>query len=457
MELDLLPREELISLLRRAATTVAAVQSEVATLRAEIAALKQEIERLKGTTPPKPKPPLPAFIKPNAKPRPKTPRKKRPHNFARRRQTPTETVEHFPETCSCCGRKLSGGSVHRTREVIELPEAPIRVIQHKIIARHCGVCGKRQIASPDLSERVLGRSRLGNRLMSLIAYLDTVCRMPVRTIVRLLEGLYGLTLSVGEVCKVLQQVAKAGASTYDYLRDQVRASPVVHADETGWRESGKNGYAWSFSTPSLHYFVCQRGRGSEVVKEVLGSNFDRTLVTDFYSAYHYHILGPHQYCWPHLLRDVHALKDQYPTDTKVSLFAKSVHALFQEAKAFSHTSAFGRKRKRQQFEERIRKLADQHLEPQRPERVLAERIRKHSRSLFVFVEKPEVPSDNNAAERSLRPLVVMRKVSGGTRSGTGSQTVAVLMSLFTTWSVQNKHLLTTCQQMLSGNRVLASD
>jgi hypothetical protein len=329
------------------------------------------------------------------------------------------------------------------------------VIEHKIYGRHCGVCGRNEIASPDLSACVVGQSRLGIRLMSLIAYLDTVCRMPVRTIKRLLAGLYGLVLSVGEICRVLQKVAERGKPTYDQLLARLRASPFVHADETGWRENGKNGYAWSFSNPELHYFVCQRNRSSEVVKEVLGSAFASTLVTDFYSAYHYHILGPHQYCWPHLLRDIHALKEQYPHDKQVTAFAKGVNKLYQQAKEYSHPSVFARQKKRRDFEERIRKLAQQHLGARRPQRVLAERILKHAHGLFVFVERPDVPSDNNAAERSLRPLVVMRKVSGGTRSDAGSKAVATLMSLFATWHAQKKDSLLACQQMLSAKGELA--
>lgn len=449
MDLDSLSKEELVVLLKQAFTSIEALQ-------AEVVALKLEIERLKSGPPPKPKADVPAFVKPNAKPRLKTPRKKRPHGFARKRQTPTETVEHAPEACSCCGRKLSGGWVQRTREVIELPQAPIRVIEHKIYGRHCGVCNRDEIASPDLSASVVGQSRLGIRLMSLIAYLDTVCRMPVRAIKRLLEGLYGLVLSVGAICRVLQQVAERGKPTYDQLLARLRASPYVHADETAWRENGKNGYAWSFSTPEVHYFVCQRNRSSEVVKEVLGSGFASTLVTDFYSAYHYHVLGPHQYCWPHLLRDLHALKEQHPQDRQVTAFTDEVYRLFEEAKEYSHPSVFARQKKRRELEERIRKLAQPHLGAERPERVLSERVVKHSRGLFVFVERPDVPSDNNAAERSLRPLVVMRKVSGGTRSDAGSKAVSVLMSLFATWHAQKQDQLIACQQMLRGTSDLAT-
>src|SRR5262249_24605091 len=163
-------------------------------------------------------------------------RKKGPHGFARPRQTPTKTLPHYPSTCSCCGRKLLGGWLHRVREVIELPTVPVEVIHHQIMARHCGVCNRREVAGLDVSEQVVGNSRVGVRLMSVIAYLNSVCRMPVRLIARLLLGLYGLSLSAGEIVAVLHRVAKQGKATYEDLLTVLRKSPLVHADETGWRE-----------------------------------------------------------------------------------------------------------------------------------------------------------------------------------------------------------------------------
>ena len=73
--------------------------------------------------------------------------------------------------------------------------------------------------------------------------------------------------------------------------------PVVHADETGWREDGHNGYVWTFSTPTERYFL-RRGRGKAVVDEVLGDQFAGVLVSDFSAAYH-HYDGPKQRCWAH--------------------------------------------------------------------------------------------------------------------------------------------------------------
>lgn len=444
MELQTQSREELIALLTQALETIQSLQ-------AQVAALQEENARLKNQPPPPPASDMPAFVKPNVKKKVSQKRKPRKHAFVRRRQAPTQVVTHAPQSCSGCGRKLAGGWLHRVREVIELPQMPVEVIHHHVMARYCGVCNRREVAELDLSEAVVGQSRLGVRLMSVIAYLDTVCRMPVRLIQRFLSGLYGLCLSVGEIVEVLHRVAKQGETLYEDLKKQVQKSQVAHADETSWREDGQNGYIWSFSTPSVRWFSGQEGRSGEVAKSVLGTHFGGVLVSDFYSAYHWY-RGPHQYCWVHLLRDIHKLCEQHPKDAQVALFAAKVKAVYEQAKAYSHPNGFVRGRQRRQFQKDLEAIAHQHEGEERPERVLAQRILKRLWGLFVFVEYEDVPSDNNAAERAIRPLVVVRKVSGGSRSSAGSTTVATLLSLFGTWQVREVDLLEECRQMLLGNR-----
>ena len=116
--------------------------------------------------------------------------------------------------------------------------------------------------------------------------------------------------------------------------------PVVHADETGWREDGHNGYVWTFSTPTERYFL-RRGRGKAVVDEVLGDQFAGVLVSDFYAAYH-HYDGPKQRCWAHLLRDIHDLRALYPDDDRdddrLAQWADAIHQLYRQATAFTHPS-----------------------------------------------------------------------------------------------------------------------
>ena len=138
--------------------------------------------------------------------------------------------------------------------------------------------------------------------------------------------------------------------------ERIRGSPVVHADETGWREDGHNGYVWTFSTPTLRYFL-RRGRGKAVVDEVLGDQFAGVLVSDFYAAYH-HYDGPKQRCWAHLLRDIHDLCALYPDDQPLAQWADaSPSALPSRPPSFTHPQA-------QQRPEQQRRTAQLALERQ---------------------------------------------------------------------------------------------
>ena len=225
---------------------------------------------------------------------------------------PTHRVEHVLESCPQCGTGLAGGWVQRTREVIDLPLVPAQVTEHVFIARTCPVCERRRTPQADLGRVVLGKQRLGVNLLSRIAALREEGRLPLRTIQWYLQTVHRLPLSLGAIVRAIHQVAQKAQPALAEILDRIRGSSVVHADETGWRQDGVNGYVWTFSTPTDRYFL-RRGRNKEVVDEALGDSFSGVLVSDFYAAYH-HYPGLKQRCWVHLLRDIHDLKALYPQD-----------------------------------------------------------------------------------------------------------------------------------------------
>jgi transposase len=426
----------------------------VETQQQEIDALRAEVEMLRsmltgGGSGSNAAP----FVKPNRQQRREAERqvrKKRSQSFSRRRDIPTEKVEHAVDSCPDCGRKLVGGWVHSRRQVIEIPETPVRVIDHLVIARRCGACGKRHIPKLDLSDQVVGRSRFGVRLMSLIADMATNCRIAHRTIQRMLNSLYGLRISLGEISEVLHKVAECGREAYESLLWEIRGSPVVNADETGWREDGVNGYIWSFSTSEVRYLLRDKSRASRLVTQTLGDEFAGVLVSDFYGAYNAYG-GVKQRCWVHLLRDLKKLVDKHPTNNSVAQWVGRVKSIYEQAKdaATGPHDQMYRCRLRQYFEARLLKLALLYRDDKRaPQRVLAKRIETFLGELFSFVDCEGVPSDNNAAERAVRPAVIARKVSGGTRSVRGSNTRMILMSLFGTWNLKQLEPLVACRAML---------
>jgi transposase len=384
------------------------------------------------------------------------PRRKRAQNAARHRMTPTAQMVHALAVCPECSAPLTGGTVKRTREVIEVPAPMIQVIEHVYLTRRCPHCGKRCVPPPELGGIVAGQSRLGNRLVSLITVLREQARLPVATIQILLTTHYGLELSVGALMGAVQRVATAGKTALAEVKTAIRASPVVHADETGWREDGHNGYVWTFSTPQTRLFV-RDTREKRVLTETLGETFGGVLVSDFYGAYTGYE-GVHQYCWAHLLRDVHDLATDHPGDARIQGWAVQVQAGFAQLQRALGADAATRHRVAAAVRADLRacctpwlptaaELPDPPVVP--THRRLCQRITRYLPELLTCLIADGVPPTNNAAERSLRPLVVSRKISGGTRSEPGSTTKMTLASLFGTWRLQGINPFTACQELLA--------
>jgi transposase len=315
-------------------------EEELAQLRAENQglreALSQALARIAELE--KQKTPPPEFVKANVKKKAaqeKKPRTKRDakHNHGRRRAAPTQIVEHRLLTCPDCHLRLGGISLSRVREVIEVPlPPPVEIIHHRLFKGWCEQCQKWHEAPLDVQGEVLGQGRLGVRLISLIATLRTVMRLPVRQIRDLLQTLHGVQVSVGEIVEVLHRLVAHAQPLLDELKASLRASPAVQADETGWREDGLNGYVWSVSTPTVRYYEYHHSRAGEVVKQLIGDEFQGVLGSDFYAGYNIH-QGLHQRCWVHFLRDIHELKKLHPDDAELWQWAKEIKQIYQRAKA----------------------------------------------------------------------------------------------------------------------------
>jgi transposase len=274
---------------------VAALREALVQAQARIAELEQR------------KTPPPSFVRANAPTdRPVAPRRKRAprHNAGRRREEPTQIVYHAEEHCPDCGYLLRGQSVARSRQIIDLPEpAPVEVTEHRLLKRHCPACDRWWTPHVDFGGQVLGQGRFGVRLVSVIAYLRQSARLPLRTIQHLLATLHGLRLSRGALGDLLQRVQQATRPAQEGLLEQARASPIVHMDETGWRENGQNGYVWGLVTAGpqpVCYYAYDRSRAGAAAATLL-ADFSGHLVTDYYGAYN-HLGCQHQRCWVHTIR-----------------------------------------------------------------------------------------------------------------------------------------------------------
>lgn len=416
----------------------------------------EELEKLK--TPP------PAFVKAEKNKPPeeqKKARKKRDakQNRGRARSTPTQIVEHRLVNCPTCHLRLGGISLARSREIIDVPPPPtIEVTEHRIYKGWCSGCHHWYEAPVDFHEQVVGQGRIGVRLASLVATLRTMMRLPIRQIQTHLLTLHGVTISTGEIVELLHRMKAQMQPHLDALKREIRASPALQADETGWREDGSNGYIGSVCTPSIRYYEYHHSRGREVVKALIGENFEGVLGSDFYAAYNIHH-GLHQRCWVHYLRDVHDLKEKYPDDELLLNWAIAVKAIYDEAVAWveqglepntsPRAQMLVRAAQQHAFEQRLWLVCAPYVNTSTPMQTLCKRVEIFLPELFVFVAIPGVPAHNNLAERSVRPLVVARKISGGTRSPKGSETRMGLASLFGTWMAQHLNPFQQCLALLS--------
>lgn len=451
---------------------VIALRAEVASLKAQLAQalalvvkLQAELEHLRASPPPRIKPNTP---KPKDKAQ-KNPRRKRAkeQNGVRRRETPTQVVLHIIEGAQCpdCHYPLSRSLLANRRQVIELPPpAPVEITEHQVFKSWCARCSKWHYAPLDLSGQVVGegrsQSRMGVRIASLIAYLRSDLRLPVRQIKEYLLTMHNLHISSGEIVELLHRVAEAEPikETVQALHERVRRSRIVHGDETGWREGGQNGYIWCFCTPQgERYYEYDKSRAGAVAKRILGTQFKGTLCTDFYAAYN-DLPCEHQRCWVHLLRDVHSLKEEHKDDEQVLEWAKELRKLYDQGQAVLHhphgpPSQEEREVVYIELIEGARELGSRYAQakPHRehPCHTLCKRLLLHLEGLFQFVLQPGLLADNNLAERSIRPLVVARKVSGGSQSPKGSATRMALCSLFATCRAKHLNPFQECFFLLS--------
>jgi hypothetical protein len=282
----------------------------------------------------------------------------------------------------------------------------------------------------------------------------TVERLPISMIEDRLRREYGLVISQGGIVGLLMRMAQAGRPAYQQLQADVRASPVVNADETFWRQSGQHTTIWTVSTAQSIY-VHHGRRTNEEIDGILEPDFAGTIVADCYAAYD-HFLGPKQRCWAHLVRELRGLLHEHGNHEDTVAWVEGILGVYEQARAArppaeegsTSQAARARQERAQRYEALTILLCPAAPDPSLPYATLAKRLRKYLAELFTFVRDPAVPATNNAAERSLRPLVIARKISGGTHSEAGSETWMILYSVCATARLQGLDPALVCQQLL---------
>jgi len=231
---------------------------------------------------------------------------------------------------------------------------------------------------------------------------------------------------------------------------KIRGLPVVHADETSWRHDGHQYWVWYAGDDDLAFFHLDEHRSTEAAQSVLGDRFGGTIVADAFASYK----GVHpkdwQSCLAHIKRKAKELAQELAllqgsaADPKALEFCHKVQAFVHDACQAHHRLCRGRwraksaKRKARQLRRQLRRLCRAPLRYPKAESFRKRLLGPEQDRFFTCFHRPNVPPTNNQAERSLRPVVIMRKVVQGTRSAKGLQNHAVLRSLFETARRQGK-------------------
>jgi transposase len=212
-----------------------------------------------------------------------------------------------------------------------------------------------------------------------------------------------------------------------------RGSAVKHADETGWRINGHNGFSWLFCTPDISVFRFRKSRAASVAKEVLGEKpLPGVLVVDRYNGYN-EMPCRIQYCYAHLSRDVKDLEKGFPDNTEIGSFVEALVPQLANAMSLRTLDITDRQFKQQAAKIKAAIIDITNRQARHPAIwKIQDVFREKAERLYHWADDRNIPADNNLAERELRPLVIARKVSFGSQSDAGAMTREVLMTVLHT-------------------------
>jgi transposase len=430
-----------------------ALKARLAELSAE---LQQEKSKAKQT---------PSWIKASipAKKARKRPGRRKGHVAALRlmpqtvdvhQEVPLPVDELGKPSCPICHSQLLEVRQY-LRHVEELIPFKLLTTCYHTAGGYCPSCRKVvESRAPDQPPAAdIPHGQFGLNALATAAVMRVCYRMPLRQITRLFAHLPGMQLSPGAIVKQIKRLGRWLEKQYHQLKLTLRAAGVVHADETGWRTDGKNGYLWTLTNASHTLYHVDRSRGGHVIVDLLGKAFgrtgDQTLISDFYSVYD-QFDGPQQKCLTHFQRELHDTIATRPELASHEFFRRCRQLIQQMLKLKKQREALSKRdytHRVDSVEKRLEELAQMDWSDLDAER-LSKRLYKYRAKLTPFLHHREVDGTNNAAERALRPAVVMRKITGGNRSASGARAWAILASVMRTAEQQGKNVLETIKTLL---------
>jgi len=298
--------EKNIELLR---DMVSKLAEENALLKKENRSLKKKIkdleEKLNINSSNSSKPPSSDLQEKQPKPsKPKSKRKRgaQPgHADQQRKLYPLEQVDEIhqckPDHCERCFKKHLEEDQEPLRfQKVELPPIKPKVTEYQVYSLICSDCGHRTTGA---LPKDVGSGVFGPRIQAITSLLSGAYRLSKREIKRIMSDVFNVDMSLGSVCNLENATSKALEAPVEEAKEYVKNQPVVHLDETGWREAKQRAWLWTAVTAAVVVFVIRLSRGSKVAKELIGEGFRGIVNSDRWSAYSWIDSELRQLCWAH--------------------------------------------------------------------------------------------------------------------------------------------------------------
>lgn len=410
---------------------VAALEALVERSAARVVDLEAELARYKRNSSNSSKPPSSDIVKPPKK-KPRG-RKKRSrggqpgHKRHERKAFPPEQVDEvITHTLSCCpktgSRLKKANKAPRVLQQVGVVEKPLVVREHRCEAYWCNACGEVHYAT--LPKNVRAGGLFDADFTALIAYLKGTHHMSYTNVQRFLKDVMGLDVSRGHLTDTVHKVGEALAEPYAELERALPDEKRVNVDETGHHDNGKLWWTWVFHGSRYSLFKVIDSRGSKVLVDTLGSDFDGVLGCDYFGAYRKYMKDFGvlvQFCLAHLIREVKFLAGHPDTRTAAwgARLREALRRLFGVIHRRETMTPHGFVRELQKARRAVLKRGTLRVPERNEAQKIAKRLRKHGKAYFTFITTPGMEPTNNCAERAIRFIVIDRRITQGTRGERG--------------------------------------
>jgi transposase len=454
-------RDAVVSVLVGLSERIAAQDAQIAKLTARMEQLELRLNRSSRNSSLPPSQDPPGTAKRKQQPSGREPGGQPGHPGHGRRFQPLERVdeivEHWPGRCGC-GRvfseteRVAAGEPAR-HQLAELPPVTVVVTEHRLQRVCCPGCG--QVTRAELPAGIPSGA-FGPRLQAAVATLAARNRVSRRDLVELVGELFGCPISTGTVDAIVQRTGDALAQPYQALLAHVRAAPAVNVDETGWRLRGGKRTLWGAFTQTHALLRVAPDRHERELEALLGEAFAGIACSDRWWAYNRFAPERRQLCWSHLVRDFTAHAEGMAAQKELGETGLRVaDELFRAWKIYKHDGDRRTlKRRVAPLKRELRALLETNASKRarnRYTRTISNNLLKLWPALWKFLEIDGVEPTNNHAERGLRGAVIYRKLSLGSQSDQGEQTIERLLSASITCRLQKRSLFTYLTQAITAH------